>query len=149
MKITVFKPKYADFEDRAMGEHVVLKEGRYIELKNDCLHHDCKNLTAFVDKHNAYATREVIDYYDRQEKMKQEALYAKAEKDKKLRDSLYYKLPAFIRARLFYWYRLYFQLGFLDGRPGRVYCFLQAYFYRYLVDAKLYEKAIEGKENES
>lgn len=36
-------------------------------------------------------------------------------------------------------YRYYFRLGFLDGTEGKIYTFLQAYWYRYLVDAKLYE----------
>lgn len=144
IKMTVFKPKYARFENRAMGEHVVLDCGEYITLKQDCIHHDCKNLTAFVDKHNAYATREVLDYFTRQ-KMQQAELYSKAQSAKKLRDGLYYRLPPFIRAKLYYWYRYYIRLGFLDGTPGRIYAFIQAYFYRYLVDAKLYEASQQDK----
>ena len=38
-----------------------------------------------------------------------------------------------------------FKLGFLDGTPGRVYAFSQAYWYRYLIDAKIYEKQVEEK----
>lgn len=144
IKMTVFKPQYARFEDRAMGEHVVLKEGRSILLENDCLHYDCKNLTAFIDKHNSYATREVKDYYDRLGSS-QALLYSKAERTKKLRDGFYYKLPQFIRARLYFWYRYYIQLGFLDGKPGKIYAFIQAYFYRYIVDAKIYESEINRR----
>lgn len=144
IKMTVFKPRYARFEDRAMGEHVVLKEGRSVLLENDCLHYDCKNLTAFIDKHNSYATREVKDYYDRLGRS-QALLYSKAERTKKLRDGFYYKLPKFIRARLYFWYRYYIQLGFLDGKPGKIYAFIQAYFYRYIVDAKIYESEINRR----
>lgn len=144
IKMTVFKPRYARFEDRAMGEHVVLKEGRSILLENDCLHYDCKNLTAFIDKHNSYATREVKDYNDRLGRS-QALLYSKAERTKKLRDGFYYKLPKFIRARLYFWYRYYIQLGFLDGKPGKIYAFIQAYFYRYIVDAKIYESEINRR----
>lgn len=144
IKMTVFKPRYARFEDRAMGEHVVLKEGRSILLENDCLHYDCKDLTAFIDKHNSYATREVKDYNDRLGRS-QALLYSKAERTKKLRDGFYYKLPKFIRARLYFWYRYYIQLGFLDGKPGKIYAFIQAYFYRYIVDAKIYESEINRR----
>ena len=144
IKMTVFKPRYARFENRAMGEHVVLKEGRSILLENDCLHYDCKNLTAFIDKHNSYATREVKDYNDRLGRS-QALLYSKAERTKKLRDGFYYKLPKFIRARLYFWYRYYIQLGFLDGKPGKIYAFIQAYFYRYIVDAKIYESEINRR----
>ena len=40
---------------------------------------------------------------------------------------------------LYYLYRYYIKLGFLDGKEGKIYAFLQAYWYRYLVDAKIYE----------
>ncbi len=138
IKMTVFKPAYARFEDRAMGEHVVLKSGCYIQLEHDCFHYDCKSLTAFIEKHNAYATREVQDYYERQ-KSQQASLYQNAETTKKLRDGFYYRLPKFFRARLYFWYRYYIRLGFLDGKAGKIYAFIQAYFYRYIVDAKIYE----------
>ena len=44
-----------------------------------------------------------------------------------------------MRAHLYYVYRYYIRLGFLDGKEGKIYAFLQAYWYRYLVDAKIYE----------
>lgn len=77
IKMTIFKPAYARFEDRAMGEHVVLQEGNSILLENDCLHYDCKDLSTFISKHNVYASREVQDYYDRQH-MQQASLYEQA-----------------------------------------------------------------------
>lgn len=141
IKITVFKPEYARFEERAMGEHVVPVKGRCIEFTNDCIHYDCKNLTAFIDKHNKYATREVQDYFERKGNLKgQASLYQTAERTKKLRDSIYYKLPMFFRAKLYFWYRYYIRLGFLDGRSGKIYAWIQAYMYRYIVDAKIFEE---------
>ena len=116
-------------------------------MKNDCLHYDFKDLTAWINKHNWYATREVADYMATIEnKQIDTSLYHEAEKTKKLRDGLYYKLPKFWRARFYYWYRYYFKLGFLDGEAGRVHAFLQAYWYRYLIDAKILEQEIKKKE---
>ena len=51
----------------------------------------------------------------------------------------YYKLPLFFRAHVYFIYRYYIRLGFLDGTEGKIYHFLQAYWYRFLVDAKIYE----------
>jgi hypothetical protein len=34
-------------------------------------------------------------------------------------------------------YRYWFRLGFLDGRKGLVWHFLQGFWYRFLVDAKI------------
>lgn len=144
LKITIFKPEYGRFEDRALGEHVVMREGRTIDLKNDCIHYDFKDLTSFVDKHNKYATRELADYLDIVNGRKLESLYGQPEKARKLRDNFYYKMPLFWRAKLYYWYRYYVRMGFLDGTPGKVFAFIQAYFYRFLVDAKIYENSIGG-----
>lgn len=150
--LTIFKYGLGRYEDRAMGEHIVLAEGRTVDLVNDCLHYDFKSLSAWVDKHNWYATREVADYLATlSDKQVDASLYHEAEKTKKLRDGLYYKLPKFWRAKFYYWYRYYIKLGFLDGQAGRVHAFLQAYWYRYLIDAKIMEWEInkEKIENES
>jgi hypothetical protein len=46
---------------------------------------------------------------------------------------------------MYFIYRYWIRLGFLDGTEGRIYAFLQAYWYRYLVDAKIYECEKAGK----
>lgn len=145
--ITIFRNGFGRYEDRAMGEHIVVNSGSTAMLSNDCLHYDFKSLDAWIDKHNKYATREVDDYYAvRSANSELANLYGEAEKAKTLRDSLYYRLPKFFRAHLYFFYRYYVKLGFLDGKPGKIYAFLQAYWYRYLVDAKLYEREIMGND---
>lgn len=95
-----------------------------------------------------YATREVNDYLETLAKHQAEtSLYHEAEKTKKLRDGLYYKLPKFWRAKFYYWYRYYIKLGFLDGKAGKVHAFLQAYWYRFLIDAKIMEYEIKEKQD--
>jgi hypothetical protein len=113
------------------------------------LHYDFKSLDAWISKHNWYATREVADYIAVRSIGQVEAnkLYNEAKKDSRLRDGLYYKLPKFLRAKLYFWFRYYIQLGFLDGEAGYIHAFLQAYWYRFLVDAKIYEKELSNKEN--
>lgn len=140
LKITIFKYGKGRFEDRAMGEHIVLSEGRCIDLKNDAIHYAFKSIDQYVLKHNWYATREVQDYFDVRSGRENAQLDGQPEKAKKLRDGLYYRLPMFLRAKLFFWYRYYLRLGFLDGTPGYIFAFLQAYWYRTLVDAKIYER---------
>jgi hypothetical protein len=56
-----------------------------------------------------------------------------------LKKGLYLRLPAFYRAFCYWFYRYFLRLGFLDGKEGLIYHFLQAFWYRFLVDAKLYE----------
>lgn len=149
--LTIFKYGYGRYEDRALGEHIILSEGKTINLKNDCLHYDFKSLDAWINKHNWYASREVVDYYSTR-KIGQEdpnKLYHRAKTTSKLRDGIYYKLPKFLRAKLYFWYRYYLCLGFLDGRAGYVHAFLQAYWFRFLVDAKIMEQEIKMEKDEN
>lgn len=140
-KLLVFKNGKGNIENRNMDEHIILSEGRSVEMKEDCLHHDYKDLTRWIDKHNWYASREVLDYYQfRQDAEDGKELDRKAKLKRKIKFGIYYKLPMGFRAHLYYWYRYYIKLGFLDGKEGKIFAFMQAYWYRYLVDAKIYEK---------
>ena len=38
-----------------------------------------------------------------------------------------------------------FKLGFLDGKAGYVHAYLQAYWFRFLVDAKIMEQEMKNK----
>ena len=147
--LTIFKYGIGRYEDRALGEHVILSEGRTIDLKNDCLHFDFKSLDAWINKHNWYATREVADYYATRSKGQEDPnkLYHLAKTTSKLRDGLYYRMPKFLRAKLYFWYRYYLRLGFLDGKAGYVHAFLQAYWFRFLVDAKIMEQELKEQKN--
>ncbi len=144
-KLLVFKCGKGTIEDRCMDEHCYLLEGRSVELKHDSLHHDDKGLSAWIAKHNDYSTREVQDYFaslssaDSTGLEKDHGLDAKARFKRFLRWKIYYKLPAGFRAYAYYIYRYYIRMGFLDGHEGKVFCFMQAYWYRFLVDAKIRE----------
>ncbi len=140
-KLLVFKYGKGTIEDRNMDEHIVLSEGTSVEVKNDSEHHDYKDLTFFINKHNWYASREVQDYLQniRTEQENGKELDRKAGFKRWVKFHIYYKLPMGMRAHLYYWYRYYLKAGFLDGKEGKIYAFMQAYWYRYLVDAKIYE----------
>lgn len=142
-KMNCYKTNYGEIEDRSMDEHIVLSKGKVIDMKNDCLHFDFKNLEFFVNKHNWYSSRETVDYFENIEKNRKKS---RKELDFKtwFKMNFYYKLPLGMRAHIYYIYRYYFKLGFLDGKEGKIYAFLQAYWYRYLVDAKIYESEVMG-----
>ena len=51
----------------------------------------------------------------------------------------YYKMPLFVRPMLYFLYRYFFLLGILDGKTGFVFHFLQAFWFRLIVDIRLEE----------
>ncbi len=53
--------------------------------------------------------------------------------------SIYYRLPLYIRPMLYFFYRYFFRLGILDGKEGAIFHFLQAFWFRLIVDVRLEE----------
>ena len=49
------------------------------------------------------------------------------------------RMPLFIRPFLFWFIRYFIQGGFLEGRNGFIWNFLQCLWYRFLVDVKIFE----------
>ena len=141
-KMVVFKYGFAEIERKNMDEHIVLLSGKSVECKEDCLHHDCKTIFDWIEKHNKYSNREVSDFFSNKQ-TQLDLLDTKAKRKNKIKNNFYYKLPPGFRAWAYYIFRYYFRFGFLDGKPGKYYAFLQAYWYRYLVDIKLFERRIK------
>jgi hypothetical protein len=56
-----------------------------------------------------------------------------------LKEAIYNKLPLFVRPAIYFVFRYVICLGFLDGKEGFVYHFSQAYWYRTLVDIRVFE----------
>lgn len=53
----------------------------------------------------------------------------------------YYRMPLFVRPALYFLYRYFILLGILDGKNGFVFHFLQAFWFRLVVDIRLEELA--------
>lgn len=140
-KLSVYKTGVGNIEDRNMDEHIILDYGKIIEAKKDSKHLAFKGLTFFTNKCNWYSTREAMDYFEQVNVDKKNSSLKTIIKMK-----IYYKLPMGFRAWIYYIYRYYLRLGFLDGKEGKIYNFLHAYWYRFLVDAKIYEHKKIGKE---
>lgn len=141
--LRLFRYKKAHCEQRWMDEHIVLLEGESIEFENDFVDHNLNNLTWWTDKHNRYAIREAIDLLDIElglieNKNTNTKLSPQAE-DKRKKKYRYAKQPLFLRAFLYFIYRYFFKLGFLDGKEGFLWHFLQGWWYRTLVDALIFE----------
>jgi hypothetical protein len=72
------------------------------------------------------------------------ALEGQAGRKRWMKQSLYARAPLFFRAFAYWVFRYFVLLGFLDGKPGLVFHFLQGFSYRFLVDAKIEEARRSG-----
>jgi len=135
--LRLFKHGKAKSELKEIDEHIILLEGRAEKLKNDFIHDDKKSLSDWIQKHNDYSTREVQTILNLTSDIP--ALGSQPGRKRWLKEKFYYRLPLFFRAFLYFHYRYFFRLGFLDGKEGLIYHFLRIYWYRFLLDAKIYE----------
>ncbi len=145
-KLMVFKTKLGRIEDRRRDAHTLIFEGRSVELKNKFDHYDFKDLNNFVARYNWYATREAQDYVDYiNGKQESEITDKEIQKGRNRKYGIYYKISPFHRAALNFLRNYILGGGFLDGKEGLIYHVLSSYWYRFLVDAKIYEYTVKGK----
>ncbi len=138
-------------ENKLMDEHIVFN-GDYKTkiLKGSFWDHNLNNITWWIEKHNGYAIKEAIEQLNKKYNFlneNQETLDNEEFSIKKfLKHQFYEKLPKSLRSFLYFHYRYIFRLGFLDGYQGLVWNFLQGFWYRFLVDVKVYEIEKKAKE---
>lgn len=139
--LRLWKNGSAKSEPREMDEHIVLLSGTAGRLTHDFVDENLRDLSFFTQKHNGFSSREAESI------LKGDVGESKTKEDKKRasRKGFYMRLPLFLRAIAYFKWRYIFRGGFLDGIPGLIFHFLQGFWYRFLIDAKVYEKRRKSK----
>lgn len=143
--LRMFRNGCGRYDNRMMDEHIVLK-GKSVVLEHDFCDHSLISLDEFCKKHMSYAGREaaevLLESYElrgeRLEVGEERGLGAQA-REKHRKKSCYNRLPLFWRSFAYFLYRYILKGGFLDGKEGFLFAFLQGWWYRTLVDAKVLE----------
>jgi len=60
---------------------------------------------------------------------------------------LYFRTPLYVRPFVYFFYRYFILLGFLDGKQGSVFHFLQAFWFRLILDIRIEELRKKSKES--
>lgn len=151
--LRVWRRGKARIEQRWMDEHMMIDRGRTITLRGGFADINLNDLTFFTAKHNAYATREAIEVLSSRYGLRADdhGLSAKtasrqASLKRNIKERIYNHLPLGVGPLGYFLWRYIIQLGILDGSPGLIYHFLQGFWYRFLVDAKVreYEQKLIG-----
>jgi len=142
--LRLFRTGKGHCEMRVMDEHMIVP-GRVIHLDADLKDDNTKSLRWWTAKHNWYSDRELFEMLEaensteRKSSIEARLFGTFAERKRWLKVRLYGAVPPAWRSWMYFMYRYYILRGFLDGPEGRIYHFLQGYWYRFLVDAKHYE----------
>lgn len=131
-------------EARWMDERTVV-DGPVVRAPGNLIDENLNSIGWWTDKHNRYASRHVLEmtmlrhFADRYQDNDARLLSRKARVKRFLRNRIYLNFPLLVRPFLYWAYRYFALLGFLDGRMGLVWHFLHGYWYYMLIDAKLVE----------
>lgn len=142
-QIKVIRKGHGMSENKPMDEHLIITDGRTISIDGDQTDENLNSLTWWTDKHTRYADREAFNMlamaYDMDDKSNEvEAkLFGNGAERKRWLKIRYARMPLYIRPFLNFFVRYFLFLGFLDFNHR--WYILQGFWYRYLVDAKIYE----------
>lgn len=129
-------------EDRWMDEHVVVS-GSVAHLDLDFVDENLNHISWWTDKHNKYASREAVDLlvHKHSETSRPHGSRGSRQASAKrwIKQRIYAHMPLGVRSMSYFLYRYVVRLGMLDGWQGFIFHFLQAWWYRMLVDVKVYE----------
>jgi glycosyltransferase involved in cell wall biosynthesis len=141
--LRLFRYGRGQCENRWMDEHIKVA-GRTVDFAGELIDDNLNSLTWWTDKHNRYASREAVDLLNLEYGFMPHDSVAslrsgQAGVKRWVKEALYARLPGGFRAFAYFFYRYVVRLGFLDGQAGMAFHFLQGFWYRYLVDAKVAE----------
>lgn len=143
--LRMFRYGKAICEQRLMDEHIQLLDGITVNFEGDFVDHNLNNLSWFCNKHVSYAVREAadlldieLDLYGASQFDDQKILTVQAMEKRRIKHR-YVHMPLFWRSFFYFFYRYFLKGGFLDGKEGFLWHFLQGWWYRTLVDAKVFE----------
>lgn len=129
-------------EARWMDEHILV-EGRIHHLNGDIADINLNDITWWTAKHNGYAVREAIELLLSEQsgscRSGQLGMSRQARVKRWVKSSVYAHLPLGLRSAAYFSYRYVLRAGILDGWQGFAFHFLQGFWYRFLVDVKVFE----------
>jgi glycosyltransferase involved in cell wall biosynthesis len=145
--LRLFKSGFGQCENRLYDQHFVATcpTGSLAGLMHD---KNASSMVSWIASHNRWSDLEA-DQIMAETKVNDDVLLPRFLGDARERTrfikGFYYKLPIGLRALSYFIYRYFFRLGFLDGVAGFYFAFFQAFWFRMLVDAKIYEKNLKSK----
>lgn len=148
--LRLFRSGAGRCESRKYDQHFVL-QGRARRIPAAMIDDNRMSLKEWTDRHNRWSDAEVAEIlHPAQEGVIEGKLRGGTPMQmKRALRGLFLRVPLFVRSLVFFMYRYFLLLGFLDGRPGLIYNVLQTFWYRFLIDAKLYERSLADEEQGS
>jgi hypothetical protein len=127
-------------EERKYDQHFHLSQGSAGQLQGYMIDEIRMSLSEWTARHNRWSDFEVIEMTTAVDGARiRPRFWGNPLERKRFLRGLYNRAPLFVRPYALFFYRYFFRLGFLDGREGFIFWTLQTFWFRFLIDAKLFE----------
>lgn len=153
--LKLFRRASVSIDASELVDHHFHVEGRTAELRHDLVERNLNedDISVWLRKHVRYAELAAQEEWAQRRNRNRSRNGAEGsgrlfgdpqERSRRLK-SFWRLLPRYVRPGLYFGYRYFLRLGFLDGKEGFLFHFLQGFWYRLLVDIKLEELEREAR----
>jgi len=131
------KDQDSSMADMEVHEHVLVN-GSTAKLKNPLIHYNVESLSRYIQKHDQYSnweSRVWLNGKGNTDELRPALFGTQAQRRRWLKQR-FLEIPG--SPVLFFLYKYFFRMGFLDGVPGLIYCGFQGIQF-FHIKAKIYE----------
>ncbi|WP_232456872.1 glycosyltransferase family 2 protein [Pedobacter psychrophilus] len=147
----IFRKGKGSCEDKLYDQHFKV-EGEVIKLKGDIIDLITESLSTFTLRHDKWSTLEALQQFNKIDKtqgtINGSLIDGNPIAKRRYYKNIYERFPLFVRPAVYFFIRYFLRLGFLDGKRGLIFHFLQCFWFRFLIDAKIYELRKTRDENQ-
>jgi glycosyltransferase involved in cell wall biosynthesis len=142
--LKLFRTSKVRLDPADLVDHHFYVPGKTLKLQHDLVEENKKenDISFWIAKHNSYAkllAQEELQRPYAAERLLRPSISGSPDQRVLWRKNLWYACPAYVRPLLYFLYRYFLRAGFLDGKQGFVFHFLQAFWFRLLVDINMEE----------
>jgi glycosyltransferase involved in cell wall biosynthesis len=142
--LKIMRPEKAFLDDHEFDYRFYVA-GKTTKLRHDILEENRNEdrISFFIEKHNRFATEQAVEELKRRDGrlhyLVDASFFGNPDQRTLWLKKIWYALPLYLRPFLIFVYRYFLRLGFLDGKNGFIFHFLQSFWFRLIVDIRLQE----------
>jgi glycosyltransferase involved in cell wall biosynthesis len=143
--LKLFRRSKVTIDSRDLVDHHFYIAGPVLKLRHDLIESNSKedSISFWIQKHNRYAAllarEELRSRATPEASAIESSLFGNPDQRALALKRLWRRIPLYVRPFLYFFYRYFLRLGFLDGKEGAIFHFLQAFWFRLLVDINIDE----------
>jgi glycosyltransferase involved in cell wall biosynthesis len=139
--LRLFRKGAGRCEERKYDQHFYLTQGSTGQLQGYMIDEIRMSLSEWTARHNRWSDAEVLEQTQAIDAVRiRPRFWGNPVERKRFLRGLYNGAPLFVRPYALFFYRYFLRLGFLDGWEGFIFWTLQTFWFRFLIDAKLFEQ---------